>query len=403
MSLRKNEPIDIVMLNMSADFEWHGSSVSWLRRFVRWQPALAKKFYAGVFNRNLAILEALSKDKRVRQILSVDFVPQTVKRKLKEYILAGLWQGGRNVAVRGLTYKVTRQSVSSKVYTFSGLTLDHVPEIMKKLQFHNVVLWSYNPLEVDCFRSIPHDVAVFDAVDDWSHHPEYVVIRDRIRQNYRTIATHARAIFTVAKDLHSLFPGHASVHWISNGVDSDHYAAQRPRPAEFSDIMQPIIGYHGIIQSRLDVELLEDVVAAHPEWAFVFVGLVWPGAGAAKLQKYPNVRFLGQKTYAELPAYIQHFDVGILPHRVDAFTKTMNPMKIYEYLACGKPVVSTPVAGVDLFPEYIQVALTAEEFSFHIKRVLEMNSEAQGGARQQAVAPHTWTRRVHAMLDILLA
>jgi len=117
----------------------------------------------------------------------------------------------------------------------------------------------------------------------------------------------------------------------------------------------------------------------NPDIDFVLIGWKWGRTDFSKIENYANVHFLGQKNYEELPQYINKFSVAIIPHKIDQFTKSMNPLKIYEYLAAGKQVVSTPVAGLELFENDIKVGNTKQEFNQHVLDLLKKNKSNKEG------------------------
>ncbi|OGY85163.1 MAG: hypothetical protein A3G01_01080 [Candidatus Kerfeldbacteria bacterium RIFCSPLOWO2_12_FULL_43_9] len=368
--------IDIVMFGMSAAFEWE----------------------QGFRNRNFFILQALLKHPRVSRIILVDFVPPTLKRALKEYYYAKLFQGA-GALLRGWNFRCTQ--AKQNLYVYSGISHKPLVKVLTHLGIQRPVLWSYNPLVVDYLADIPHSFFVFDAVDNWSVHSAYRKHAKELVKNYDVIHNDADVIFTVAPELRNVFRGHTQVHWIPNGVDFAHFSTPRAVPQDLASIPHPRLGYTGVIQDRFDVALLSHVVAERPDWHFVLIGDVWPDAHIESLRKYPHVHFFGRKTYDILPAYLQHIDVGIVPHKVNAFTQTMNPLKIYEYLACGKPVVSTPVAGTEMFAHYVSCAPTAQQFQRTLTEALRDDSIERVQQRQAFMRAHTWENRVQRMFAIM--
>lgn len=365
---------DILMFNMSAAFEWG----------------------QGFRNRNFFILQELVKHPRVSRIISVDFVPPTFKRRLKEWYAARLFQTD-TVSIRGWNFRCEQKG---KIYTYSGTSHKPLRKVLSHLGIEHPILWSYNPLVVD-YLDIPRSFFIFDAVDNWSQHSVYSNVRAKLINNYATIRKSADVIFTVAPALRDVFQKHPQVHCVPNGVDAKHFTTPQITPDDLTVIPHPRIGYAGVIQDRFDVALLAQVVAKNPDWHFVLIGDIWPDAHIEPLRRYAHVYFLGRKSYDALPAYLQHIDVAMIPHKVNAFTKTMNPLKLYEYLACGKPIVSTPVAGTEMFARHVACASTPQEFQQAIAQVLLEDSVVRSQERQRAVSQHTWEHRLHKMFSII--
>jgi glycosyltransferase involved in cell wall biosynthesis len=263
------------------------------------------------------------------------------------------------------------------------------------------ILWSYLPLFGQLFTNLPARRRIFDAVDDWTQHPWMKQWQKRLENNYQVIGEQADIIFTVANELRERFNHQPKVHWIPNGVDFEHWQGGASLPTDLENIPAPIIGYVGVIQSRIDIELVKNLAEQNPLKSFVFIGNVYPEFNQDQLAHCGNVYFLGQKTYRELPAYVNHFHACIIPHKVDQFTRSMNPLKLYEYLACGLPVISTPVSGLSLFGDLVRVAGDAEAFGREIDRALSEDSEAHRLARKSIVRNHTWEQRVDQMMSII--
>jgi glycosyltransferase involved in cell wall biosynthesis len=151
------------------------------------------------------------------------------------------------------------------------------------------------------------------------------------------------------------------------GVDYRAYASPVPEPSDLSKIPHPRIGYTGVLKSQLDWPLLDNLAKQHPEWSFVFVGNQAPHPEVAdfikKMSAQRNVYFLGRKPVRKLAEYPQHYDVCIMPYRMDDYTKYIYPLKLHEYLAGGKPLVGTPIRSLLDFAHVIKLASTQEEWS----------------------------------------
>jgi glycosyltransferase involved in cell wall biosynthesis len=176
-----------------------------------------------------------------------------------------------------------------------------------------------------------------------------------------------------------------------NGVKYELYSTPVPEPDDMRDIPHPRIGYVGTIKSMVDWELLLELSTARPEWSFVFMGPRAPHSQIddllRRMTERPNVYFLDAKPTDDLGAYPQHFDVCTMPYHVDDYTKYIYPLKMHEYLASGKPVVSTPIPSAEEFGDVIALAKTSEEWLKAIDRALSPAENAPNRrARRQAVA-----------------
>ena len=357
-------------------------------------------------NRNFHILRALCNDARVDKVISVDFLPHTFRRAVRQRLELRRLRGIGTPMYGGLTNSCRR--IDEKLYVYS--TIDAV---LSTGRFHSgirkllecvairtpLVIWSYTPLFTEYYESTKADVLVFDAVDNWAEHPSYGSFRNRILSNYQKISSLADVVFTVTQHLaETLFKASRHAEWIPNGVDVDQYSQKLLEPDDLYSIPHPRIGYVGVIQRRVDFTLVRQLADAFPRAHFVFVGPVWPDADIKFVKGLSHVHFLGPKPYDSLPAYLQHMDVGIIPHASGEFVKSMNPMKLYEYLAAGIPVVTTPVSGTELFPGLLHTADNPADFERAITLAMNEKSESQATHRRDAVAPHSWTSRADTML-----
>jgi len=181
-----------------------------------------------------------------------------------------------------------------------------------------------------------------------------------------------------------------------NGTDYAAYAAASPEPSDIAGIPRPRIGYTGIIKRQLDWPMLTRLPSARPSWSFVFVGPIQdhpePRHGVAELSRHPNVHFLGLKTPQQLAAYPQHFDVCVMPYRVDDYTKYIYPLKLHEYLAGGQPVVSSRIRSIEDFEDVLALVGHADGWSEAISEALApaSNSHERRKARQAVAREHDW-------------
>jgi teichuronic acid biosynthesis glycosyltransferase TuaH len=381
------KPIDIIMFNMSGYAEWQ----------------------RGVSNRNYHILKHLLQSDRIGKILAVDYPPLTIKRAFrnhKENVVPRL-QGGKVVSW-SLYDKLTKFSDRLYVYSNSEFCIrpkhfiDRVRNTATSLNFDEYIVWSYFPLMMEYLRGLNPKLSVFDAVDNWIEHASYVRFKNRLKQNYALIKNSVDVIFTVADDLQKLFDNQPNVYWVPNGVDLTHY--QTPQlllNRDIADLAKPIIGYIGVVQDRVDIDLIKFLAKKNATKSFVIVGPIWHDSDALSLKELPNIHLLGYKSYAEAPMYIQQFDVGLIPHRASAFVTSTNPMKLYEYLACGKPVLATAHSGVDALKDFVYIANTPEDANRKLFVALQEDTEELHRARAKAVEEYSWSASVRQMLDII--
>lgn len=392
--LNKNGKINIVMFNMSTYFDWDH----------------------GVVNRNYNILQALTKDDRIGKIVAVDFLPIGWKKAVKHYLQNIIWEpktaemvyGDLTSACYQKTDKIFVYTTVDSLFSFKKVAKE-LRKVEKFLNLENIIFWSYNPMFIDFIGKLNEKMFVFDTVDNWTEHPSYtkMISKETLASNYQEIAYKADLIFTVSKELLAYYKEKQrteDIFWVPNGVDFDHY--NNPDLTEKDNILanidEPIIGYLGTIQERVDLDIIEYLAKTHQDKKIALCGPIWPVVEEQvkdKLEKYDNIIFTNRVSYQDAPSYMQRFDVAIIPHKIDNFINSTNPMKMYEYLACGKPVVTTRGAGIDMFEDILYVTNDKRDFSDFINKALEEDSDEKIKLRKSRVKEHSWKNRVGQMTD----
>ncbi len=189
---------------------------------------------------------------------------------------------------------------------------------------------------------------------------------------------------------------HFNCVMVKNGVDFDLFAAENPQPLSYPVMGPPqyekVIGYLGSVDERLDYDLMETVIKTTPQYQYLFVGRITTKAYENRLKPYPNVVLVGSQPPATLPAWVQKFDVCWIPFTKNELTAGIYPLKINEYLAAGKPVVSTPFSDLSDFENIISIAHTAKEM------LDSFNSNKQNTAlRRDFAAQNAWRERANAL------
>jgi glycosyltransferase involved in cell wall biosynthesis len=273
------------------------------------------------------------------------------------------------------------------------------------------IFWYYTPMALGKSSQFQPVLTVYDCMDELA---AFKFAPPALREREQELFKRADLVFTGGYTIYeSKREQHADAHPFPSSIDKDHFGKARqamPDPADQAGIAHPRIGFFGVVDERLDIELLGQLAEAHPEWQFVIIGPVVK-IDAAVLPRQQNIHYLGGKNYQELPAYLHGWDVATLLFADNESTKFISPTKTPEYLAAGRPVVSTPIRDVvrpygDL--NLVQIAATADEFGSAIARALEQTKDADWRRRTDDYLATiswdlTWQQMTELMKDRLQA
>ncbi len=219
-------------------------------------------------------------------------------------------------------------------------------ELIAKEGVTEYVLWYYTPMALEFSDHLAPAAVVYDCMDELSafaHAPAALKERELELMRVASIVLTGGQSLYEAKRHH-----HPSVHPFPSSVDVDHFARARSVTADPPDqarIPRPRLGFFGVIDERMDGELLDAIAAARPDWQLVMIGPIVK-IDPAMLPARDNIHYLGPKSYDDLPKYLAGWDVALLPFACNEATRFISPTKTPEYLAAGAPVVSTPIRDV---------------------------------------------------------
>ncbi|HTL08964.1 MAG TPA: glycosyltransferase, partial [Chitinophagaceae bacterium] len=248
---------------------------------------------------------------------------------------------------------------------------------------------------------------IYDCMDElaaFKNAPPVIKQRgDELMKRADIVFTGGSSLYAARKDKHH------SVHLFPSSIDRKHFGqAMQPiaDPTDQSAIPHPRIGFFGVIDERMDIELLRSAATAKPEWQFVVLGPVVK-IDPATLPSLPNIHYLGQKSYQELPAYLANWDVAMMPFAINESTKFISPTKTPEYLAAGKPVVSTAITDVvDGYGKtgLVYIANDAGEFVDKIEAALHIKDRTAWLKEVDSLlAQGSWDRTVEQMNNYINA
>jgi teichuronic acid biosynthesis glycosyltransferase TuaH len=243
---------------------------------------------------------------------------------------------------------------------------------------------------------------IYDVTDDWLLAPLAPRQRDRLRADDALLVARSDAVVVCSPDLARSRGRTRAVDVIPNGADVERFGRSYPRPADLPE--GPVALYVGTLhEERIDLGLLGDLARARPDLQIVLVGPDnLPAHQSARLAASPSVHLLGARPYDQVPAYLQHADVVIVPHQVNPFTESLDPIKAYECLAAGRPTVATPVAG---FRHLGPPIVVAERSAFVAAVLAALGGAGPPGAAVPADQHRTpipsWHERALAMASVM--
>lgn len=246
-------------------------------------------------------------------------------------------------------------------------------QLVRKCAIHDCILWYYTPMALPFTEHLDPLLVVYDCMDELSG---FRGAPPELRNKEAELMSRADVVFTGGLSLYEARARqHRNIHPFPSSIDAPHFARARDAretPADQRGIPHPRLGFAGVIDERMDLELVRGVAERRPDWHLVFLG---PSVKVdpAELPRRANIHYLGPKSYEALPSYMAGWDVGIMPFAHNDSTRFISPTKTPEYLAAGRPVVSTSIRDVVRVygaRELVAIADTADDFVAEVDAIL---------------------------------
>lgn len=267
-----------------------------------------------------------------------------------------------------------------------GLSPEAVEEAQRRLldelfaeqKIADYLFWYYTPMALGFTSHFKPAMTVYDCMDELS---AFRFAPAQLKERELALFQKADLVFTGGQSLYEAKKKqHPQAYAFPSSIDKMHFAQARtrlPEPADQAAVPAPRIGFFGVIDERMDLDLLEAMATARPEWQLIMIGPVVK-IDPATLPRHANIHYLGGKSYKELPAYLSGWDVALLPFAINESTEFISPTKTPEYLAAGKPVVSTPIR--DVIRPYgeqglVHIAATPEAFIAAVEQALTQQQD----------------------------
>jgi UDP-galactopyranose mutase len=279
-----------------------------------------------------------------------------------------------------------------------------IDRLFKEYGIEEHVLWYYTPMAMSFTRHLNPVAVIYDCMDELS---AFKGAPPALRFHEAELFNRADLVFTGGQSLYEAKrKQHRSVHAFPSSIDVKHFGQARhitDEPADQKDIPHPRLGFFGVIDERLDIELVRGLAEARPDWHLVIIGPVVK-ISEEDLPRRENIHYLGGKSYKELPAYLAGWDVAMLTFARNESTRFISPTKTPEYLAAGKPVVSTSIRDV-VRPygqlELVRIADSVEDFARACEAAMKDDRQEHVRRVDQFLARTSWDKTWEEMRELI--
>ncbi|HEV7264079.1 MAG TPA: glycosyltransferase family 1 protein [Falsiroseomonas sp.] len=271
-----------------------------------------------------------------------------------------------------------------------------------------LLAWFYSPMFLPAAGHLAANAVIYDCMDELS---AFRGAPPAMLEMERRLLARADLVFTGGRSLYEAKQRrHPAVHCFPSSIDAQHFGQARrgmAEPAELGALPRPRIGFFGVVDERMDLDLVSELAALRPDWSLAMVGPVVK-IDSASLPQAPNIHWLGARSYRELPAHLAHWDLGFMPFALNESTRFISPTKTPEFLAAGLPVVSTAVT--DVVRDYgsqggeaglVEIAQDAREMALKAEALLNRPREAWLARVDARLAASSWDR-VWARMEALI-
>ncbi len=231
---------------------------------------------------------------------------------------------------------------------------------------------------------------IYDCMDEWENFPG--ISSPLLDMEIKLVERCDLLVVTAERLFDKWLPFRPPMVLARNGADYDFYQERLRQNGLLNGLTRPIIGYFGAIADWFDVDLLAEVAESRPDYNFVLLGGIFD-VDVSRLRRLPNVKLLGQQPYELMPQYLHNFDVCVIPFKINPITEATDPVKLYEYLSGGKPVVSVNLPELAPYREHLYLAHNASDFALQIDRAISEDCPDLADRRKQIARQNTWESR----------
>jgi len=264
-------------------------------------------------------------------------------------------------------------------------------------------MWVYKTDHIRKIGGFNEKMVIYHVVDEYQAYFGSSAQREEQKQNIeRLMLERADLVIVVSQKLYETKrPFNRNTHLVPNAVDYSVYAeaidSDKQPPKDVARLPGSKIGYSGLIAAKLNFKLLHDMATTHPEWYIILLGAIDDrhcSEDLNLLKKMGNIYFIKQKKISKVPYYIKALDVCIAPYKINKHSQNISPLKLYDYMASGKPIVSTNFPAAQMFKNVIQIANSESEFISHVETALHEDDKDLVKKRRYIASQNTWDDRV---------
>jgi len=279
-------------------------------------------------------------------------------------------------------------------------------DYMKDKPLSNYAFWYYTPMALEFSRKYMPEIVIYDCMDELS---AFKFAPDSLKALEQELLSKADVVFTGGQSLYQAKKNqHANIHPFPSSIEVEHFSKTRELKAlNFSKHeKKPLtLGFYGVIDERFDINLIGDMANAHPEWQFNLIGPVVK-IDPATLPQSSNIKYLGPKSYQELPEQMASWDIALIPFLINESTRFISPTKTPEYLAAGLPVISTAIRDVVNpygIKQLVHIGNTAQEFIAAVEQELVKPASAKKAWLAKVdsfLSQNSWSKTYESMLKL---
>jgi glycosyltransferase involved in cell wall biosynthesis len=268
---------------------------------------------------------------------------------------------------------------------------------LRRLGFRAPIIIAGLPHAVDVLDALPHRGLVYHCADDYVHVRGFPTSLPELEAE---LCRRADLVVTTSRTLcEERARYNAQTHWVPNGVEVDRFSRPAAPAIELARIGRPVVGFVGGLSQWLDIGLLAHIARERPGWSLALIGPA--SVDLSRLDGLANVHRLGPRPYRDLPRYLAGMDVALVPFVQDSVTWHADPIKTYEYLAAGLPVVATDLPALRRLGDVVRLATSPETFVNQIQAALNEGRDTRRAERQAEAARHSWTSRFERFEQLL--